>query len=82
MITPDLWVYQWVHQNAENRPFDDLELWSVIEAWSLLPDAVKSGIVAMVNATQRVNSPDKDSIQRRGAALGGLVDRLPQESAA
>jgi hypothetical protein len=47
VIPPDSWVYQWVHQNAENHPFDDAELRTVIQVWREMPDVVKSGIVAM-----------------------------------
>jgi len=41
----------WVYQNAGKCPFDDPELRNIVEACSDLPDALKSGISAMVSTT-------------------------------
>ncbi|NOT02111.1 MAG: hypothetical protein HOP29_15975 [Phycisphaerales bacterium] len=35
----------------------DLELAAVVAAWPTLPDAIKAGIVAMVNAARRCAAP-------------------------
>jgi len=40
-------------------PSNDAELGQVIEAWPGLPDAIRSGIVAMVKASQRCGSGQK-----------------------
>jgi hypothetical protein len=50
--TDDPRLHQWLHQNSKSRPFDDPELRSTIESWSHLPNAVKSGIIAMVKSAE------------------------------
>jgi hypothetical protein len=45
-------VYQWVHQLSESGAFDDPEFQLLAQSWRHLSDAVKSGMVAMANASQ------------------------------